>query len=56
MKYHPGLIAYWAMLITVWSANVTDLIRGPHFYNNTIAIIVWNVMGVIALVMIVTRR
>ena len=39
----------WLWLIVVWVANVYDLIVGNHFYYTTTQIIVCNLMGVMAL-------
>ena len=43
----------WIMLITVWTANINDLIRGEWFYQSVEAVIYWNFMGIVALLCIV---
>ena len=47
----------WIWLIVVWGANLTDLIKGVHWmYNSIEAIIFWNIMGILSLVLILTNR
>jgi hypothetical protein len=43
-------------LITIFVADVNDLIRGHWFYNNITSIIFWNVMGVLSLMYLIRRR
>lgn len=51
-----GLVVYYSWLVVVWLANITDLIRGPWFYHNTLAIVFCNFMGVLSLFMILYKK
>ena len=49
-------ITPWVFLVTVWLTNINDLIRGPWFYHGTSQILFMNLMGVLALIVIVMEK
>ena len=38
----------WVFLITNWTANINDLIKGEWFYHSTFEILFWNGTGILA--------
>jgi len=43
----------WVFLISVWSCNINDLIRGPWFFTNTQQVVFWNIYGILSLTVII---
>lgn len=43
----------WILVITTWTANINDLIRGPWFFQSWEAIAFWNFIGGLAFLCII---
>ncbi len=43
-------------LITVWSANINDLIRGHWFYHTWLQVVFWNVIGIISMIYLIFHK
>ena len=53
IKMKINNILPYTALITVWIANVNDLIRGEWFYHSIEGIITANIVGVLGLILII---
>lgn len=48
-----NMLLPWVFLISVWSCNINDLIRGSWFFTNVQQVILWNIYGILSLVVII---
>ena len=52
MTYRNMVLPY-IYLIFVWFANINDLIRGHWFFYTTKQIIIWNILGILSMIVLI---